>query len=397
MAEQEQANVKAWADKVTRDTAWLMEQVTGMQGTGKKQQNAHRAMATVQLELREKILKSMQMMKDNHPDEFPDTQIAAQRDKQQRFLRDIPKWTGTGQIESWVNEIAAFLGNNNFKLLNPGQLKNAVYMSICEKKREQISHMGGWTAAQEQDTLDEYVQRITTAFEPNLHSVSYRESFLTRRQRKDEPAAEYALEKHTLYRKGYAQYEFSVFLAEVIKGLCNPDLVRVVNQQQEEIEDVDQLQVVLNSEAAKLRSLAQHPICPQGTLSGLKVNTQSPNYVHEQAGTHPMEVNGVSGGDMVPLSVIRDIVAALQINKPSGPREEVVCYNCRGRGHLARNCTQGGNMSGVTCYNCTGRGHLARNCTQKSKQPRCNWCQKPNHQEKDCRNKAAGKPQVFQD
>ena len=364
-----------WAAKIMQDITWLMEQFTGMQGKGKKQQNAHRPMATVQLEPREKILKAMQMMKDNHPDEFPDTQIAAQMDKQQRFLQDIPKWTWTGQIESWVNEIAAFLGNNNFKLLNPRQLKNAVYMSICEKKREQISHMGGWTAAQEQDTLDEYVQRITTAFEPNLHSVSYRESFLTRRQRKDEPAAEYALEKHTLSRKGYAQYEFSVFLAEIIKGLCNPDLVRVVTQQQEEIEGIDQLQVVLNSKAAKLRSLAQHPICPQGTLSGLKVNTQSPNYVHEQAGTHPMEVNGVSGGAMVPLSVIRGIVAALQTNKPSGPRGEVVCYNCRGRGHLARNCAQ----------------------NKKSKQPRCNWCQKPNHQEKDCRNKAAGKPQVFQD
>jgi len=35
------------------------------------------------------------------------------------------------------------------------------------------------------------------------------------------------------------------------------------------------------------------------------------------------------------------------------------CFNCRGKGHIARNCPQ---QQGPQCYNCHGYGHYARNC-----------------------------------
>ena len=90
--------MQVWVAKQEQETAALKQQIEEMKNTSRKLQNTYRALATVQLEPKEKILRAMQMLKDNHPDEFPETHIAAQGDKQQRFLRNIPKWTGTGIV-----------------------------------------------------------------------------------------------------------------------------------------------------------------------------------------------------------------------------------------------------------------------------------------------------------
>jgi hypothetical protein len=51
--------------------------------------------------------------------------------------------------------------------------------------------------------------------------------------------------------------------------------------------------------------------------------------------------------------------------KPSG----VICYNCSGIGHYAKQCTKPRKVDGatrrpVTCYKCKQPGHIARNCLQ---------------------------------
>ena len=46
----------------------------------------------------------------------------------------------------------------------------------------------------------------------------------------------------------------------------------------------------------------------------------------------------------------------------------IECYNCKRKGHIAKNCRQRGNsynrntQNDIECFNCRKKGHIARNC-----------------------------------
>ena len=322
--------------------------------------------------------------------------------KQAKSLVNIPKWDGKEAIGDWVKDLVSWIGSTDITLLPAKMIKSNIFRALDKKKKEQVSHLGEFSNAMIHDTIPEYVQRLVGAFAPGLHSATYREAFYHRKQGRDESGAAYTMDKHKLYRKGFQQYDFPVFITAVIQGLCNPELVRVMVGLRDQIENIEQLQESLNTEAAKLRTLATHPICPQGTLTGLKVDIVAPDLVHAQAGTHPMEINSV---DLPSKDEMQErmerletlLVAALQQNS-NGGRNQGICYNCQAPGHLARSCpksNQGKLSNQGTCGRCKKPGHRAEKCTAKI--PVCNWCKKINHKEEDCRQKMAGKPQVFQD
>ena len=49
------------------------------------------------------------------------------------------------------------------------------------------------------------------------------------------------------------------------------------------------------------------------------------------------------------------------------------------RGNAGRASERHNNAHGVLCYNCDGRGHLARECEKHKKPRKCHRCQEEGH------------------
>lgn len=63
--------------------------------------------------------------------------------------------------------------------------------------------------------------------------------------------------------------------------------------------------------------------------------------------------------------------SSVRASPRSGPHAGIICYKCKGQGHMARNCAS--EKRQVRCFRCNEAGHMARNCLRN--EARTRWHQ----------------------
>jgi len=104
-------------------------------------------------------------------------------------------WNGQVPIFEWVQWICDALADHSLTSVTLKEQKNCIWGAIHPSRQQELTHIRPRTAAFIQDSLPEYIARITSVFEPEIFSEKYRQAYQNRKQSKQETATRYLASK----------------------------------------------------------------------------------------------------------------------------------------------------------------------------------------------------------
>jgi hypothetical protein len=204
-------------------------------------------------------------------------------------------------------------------------------------------------------TLEAYVLVLRGVFQPQEESELARAEFKAQKQRKNEDIATYLMTKISLFENAFPedQRSFATLLTEVIDGIYNPVVKRIVRRGNPE--DQATLRTVAITAVANEREAYRGGYGESASLDGLAC-VSIPFAVIDQG--EPMDVDKVG-------------------------KLDVTCYRCQKKGHMRKDCrvklkNQESGKGGAEkegknprrkgkCYNCGKDGHFSRECRSPKK------------------------------
>jgi hypothetical protein len=195
--------------------------------------------------------------------------------------------------------------------------KNCIWGAIHPSRQQELTHIRPRTAAFIQDSLPEYIARITSVFEPEIFSEKYRQAYQNRKQSKQETATRYLASKWFHYTRAEPSLNWPNFVRDTINGLVCFKLKSRLYQKLEDLRDMGKFQAALYKEIMLIRRDIQDPAGSGGSLAGLKVTQYETNAVEEPDMDYGTE----------------DLKVAVMESRNE-------CFNCGRTGHIKRQCTQ---------------------------------------------------------
>ena len=276
-----------------------------------------------------------------------------------KALSTLPKFGSTDRWQIHIDSLTQWRIINSIDTAPHDFQKMSILVSLTGPAKERSRPYGylsnTWNQAND---WTEYLQALTTIFEPPVESELARSEYRARKQLPREDIGSYLSSKFSLYELAFpvAERSFHSLLDDTINGFYSIVIKREVGRRNPA--DREALVTCSMTAVANERTAYANGYAESTSMDGLIAASEFNRMNRQEQGAEPMEIDS--------------------LNKLERDKTKMKCFHCHKSGHMIKDCrsrlnklknnqkSQGyegkRSFANITCYKCNKKGHIARNC-----------------------------------